>query len=151
MILKDDLIGIQTPILKKIAKEISKYDYKGYIKLNSNKTYEEKTIQALIIGYLKDFDETIYYLENFIHHIDNWATCDLICSNLKVFKYNKEKGYKFIKKIIGSNNEWKIRIGLVLLLNYYIEEEYIDKIAFTAYDSVKWKLRGKKFVIVWNF
>ena len=26
--------------------------------------------------------------------------------------------------------------------------EYIDKIAFTAYDSVKWKLRGKKFVIV---
>lgn len=26
--------------------------------------------------------------------------------------------------------------------------EYIDKIAFTAYDAVKWKLRGKKFVIV---
>ena len=27
-------------------------------------------------------------------------------------------------------------------------EEYIDKIAFTAFDAVKWKLRGKKFVIV---
>lgn len=26
--------------------------------------------------------------------------------------------------------------------------EYIDKIAFTAYDAVKWKLRGKKFIIV---
>lgn len=26
--------------------------------------------------------------------------------------------------------------------------EYIDKIAFTAYDAVKWKLRGKKYVIV---
>lgn len=26
--------------------------------------------------------------------------------------------------------------------------DYIEKIAFTAYDSVKWKLRGKKFVIV---
>ena len=26
--------------------------------------------------------------------------------------------------------------------------EYIDKIAITAYDSVKWKIRGKKFVIV---
>ena len=26
--------------------------------------------------------------------------------------------------------------------------EYIDKIAFTAYDSIKWKLRGKKYVIV---
>lgn len=26
--------------------------------------------------------------------------------------------------------------------------EYIDKISFTAYDSVKWKLRGKKYVIV---
>ena len=26
--------------------------------------------------------------------------------------------------------------------------EYIDKIAFTAFDAVKWKLRGKKFVIV---
>ena len=27
-------------------------------------------------------------------------------------------------------------------------EEYLDKIAFTAYDCVKWKLRGKKYVIV---
>lgn len=27
-------------------------------------------------------------------------------------------------------------------------KEYIDKIAFTAYDAVKWKLRGKKYVIV---
>lgn len=26
--------------------------------------------------------------------------------------------------------------------------EYIDKIAFTAFEAVKWKLRGKKFVIV---
>lgn len=26
--------------------------------------------------------------------------------------------------------------------------EFIDKIAFTAYDAVKWKLRGKKYVIV---
>ena len=26
--------------------------------------------------------------------------------------------------------------------------EYIDKIAFTAYDAVKWKLRAKKYVIV---
>lgn len=26
--------------------------------------------------------------------------------------------------------------------------EYIDKISFTAYDSVKWKLRAKKYVIV---
>ena len=26
--------------------------------------------------------------------------------------------------------------------------EYIEKIAFTAYDAVKWKLRGKKYVIV---
>ena len=27
-------------------------------------------------------------------------------------------------------------------------KEYIDKIAFTAYDAIKWKLRGKKYVIV---
>lgn len=146
--LKNNLIGVRTPQLKKIAKEISKYDYKGFIYTTSNKTYEEKTIHGLTIGYLKDYEETIYYLDRFLKHIDNWATCDLMCANLKIFKRNKEKGYNYITKLIDSNDGWKIRVGLVLLLNYYIEDEYIEKI-FNITDNISCEQYYVKMAIAW--
>ena len=49
-----NIIGIRIPILKKIAKEISKSNYKDYIKYNSHNTYEEDMIYGLILGYIKE-------------------------------------------------------------------------------------------------
>lgn len=40
LILDDKLIGIRIPILKKISKEISKTDYKSFIKYNKHELYE---------------------------------------------------------------------------------------------------------------
>lgn len=148
LILKNNLIGIRTPILKKIAKEISKYDYKNFIKFSTNNTYEEITIKALLIGYLKDYNETIYELDNILTDIDNWATCDLMCSNLKIFAKNKDKGFKYIKSLIKGNEEWKIRVGLVLLLNYYIDDEYIDKI-FILVNNINCEQYYVKMAISW--
>lgn len=124
-----DLIGIRTPQLHKIAKEISKGDYLSFFKSNTLKTYEEKTIYGLIIGYLKlDFIEISKLLDKFIPNIDNWATCDLVCSNLKIFKNNQSLGFEYIKKIIANPSLWSKRFGIVLLLDYYVNEKYIDEV-----------------------
>lgn len=121
------LIGIRTPKLKVLAKELSK-NYKYFIENNAHKTYEETTIHGLMLGYLKmDFKELLIELDKFIPYIDNWATCDLTVSNLKQFKNNLEEGFKYIKKCIKSKNIWKQRIGVVLLNSYYVNDKYIDK------------------------
>ncbi len=132
-----DLIGIRTPILKNIAKEISKGNYDCFIKLNKHKYYEDNTINGALIGYIRlPFKDILNYIDNFIPYINNWATCDLMCSNLKIFKNNLDEGFIYINKLVGSDNPWSIRVGLVLLLCYYMDDIYYSDI-FNIVDNIK--------------
>ena len=129
LILDSNLIGVRTPILKKIAKDISKGDYLNFILNNKHELYEEKLVHGLVIGYLNiDFNEVINLLNNFVIYIDNWAVCDLAAANLKIFSKNLDIGFKIIEKYINNSNTWINRFGYVLLLDYYICDNYIDKI-----------------------
>ena len=124
-----NLIGIRTPKLKEIAKEISKGEWKGFLEYSQNAYYEEEIIKGLVLGFIKiDYVTRKEYIENFITEIDNWATCDIVVSNLKFLKKEKDIYYNFIKECVSSNDNWRIRFGLVTLLGYYIEEKYIDEI-----------------------
>lgn len=134
LVLDDNLIGIRTPVLKKIAKEISKSDYISFISNNKHNFYEEKIIHGLVLGYLNiDFNYLLKLLDEFIIYIDNWAICDLTASNLKAFKKNLDVGFIKIKEYLKNDNSWINRFGYVLLLDYYINDSYIDKI----YDMCK--------------
>ena len=113
---------------QEIAKEIVKGNYLEFIKLSHDDLYEEKIIHGLIIGYIKeDFKVIINLLDTYIPCIDNWAVNDTVCANLKIFKNNQE-GYRYIKKLLKSKEPFTIRFALVLLLDFYVNEEYIDKI-----------------------
>ena len=123
------LIGIRTPILKDIAKNIAKNDYKKVFSYLKHDLYEENIIHGLIIGYLKaPFKDIINELDMFLPYNTNWAINDVTCANLKVFKKYQEEGYNYILKLINSKKDWNIRFGLVLLLDHYINDKYIDNI-----------------------
>lgn len=129
-LLNDDikLIGVRTPILKRIAKEISKENYLSFIKQNKHEYYEEIVVHGLVIGYLKlPFEEILKLLDEFLLFNCNWATNDLTVSNLKIFKTNKKLGFNYILKLLKGKSFDK-RFGIVLLLNYYIDDDYIHKI-----------------------
>src|SRR5574344_2046086 len=80
------LIGIRTPNLKQIAKQIAKGNYKSFISKLKYTYYEERTIHGLILGYLNvEFDDLKPLIEEFLKINNNWATNDLTCSNLKIF------------------------------------------------------------------
>ena len=124
---KNYLIGVRTPLLKKIAKEISLGDYNAFIKYNNHQTYEEILIHGLIIGYIKvDFEKIQTMILEFIPYIDNWALCDLMCSNLHIWSNNTKIGIKFVKLLLKSKNQWYKRVGIVLLIDYYVNDDYID-------------------------
>lgn len=122
------LIGVRTPILKRIAKEISKENYLSFIKQNKHEYYEEIVVHGLVIGYLKlPFEEILKLLDEFLLFNCNWATNDLTVSNLKIFKTNKKQGFNYILKLLKRKSFDK-RFGIVLLLTYYIDDDYIHKI-----------------------
>ncbi len=126
---KVTMIGVRTPILVSLAKEITKGDYTSFLALNTHQTYEEKLLHGLVIGQLKgDFEESRKLFLEFLPYIDNWAICDLTVSHLSIWKKHLQDGWKTVKKLVHSKNPWEERVGYVLLLTYYIKEEYIDEI-----------------------
>lgn len=126
-----NLIGIKTPILRNIAKDISKGNYIEFLNLNQHKYYEENIIHGFIISNLKlPINEIINHINNYLQFIDNWATCDLFCSSLKIISKNKDVFLKYINKLIIKDNEWTRRFCFVILLDYYIESPYLEKIFY---------------------
>lgn len=120
-------IGIRIPILRKLAKEVALNDYLDYIN-SKHKYFEEYIIHGLVIGNIKiPFNDKLDMIDKFLPHIHDWATNDIVCSNLKDFKKNQEVGFNYINKLLKGNN-WSIRFALILLLDYYINDEYIDKV-----------------------
>lgn len=129
----ENILGVRLPLLRKIAKSLSKEeDYYNYLNNGDTKYYEEIMIEGLIIGYLKTDNENRFnYIRNFIPKIDNWAICDSFCNNLKFTKKNINEVWNFILPYTSSENEFDIRFAIVMMLNFYIIENYIDDVLNT--------------------
>lgn len=143
---KYEMIGIRVPLQRQIAKEISKGNAQSFIKVCQNKYYEEVNIKGLVIAYLKDQGEN--YLDEFIKEIDNWAICDGFCSSLKIVLKNQDQYFLKIKEYLQSDEPYPIRVGLVLLLNYYVEEKYLYQI-FALIKKIKHQDYYVKMAIAW--
>lgn len=124
--------GVKTPILKEISKDILKNDYELFLKEAKDNSYEEVLLQGLVISGCKDIDFILKNIDNYFNKIDNWALCDLVCSNLKRLKENDIKN--LVDKYIKDTNYWKVRVGFVLLNDYLINKYNLSYI-FNIIDS----------------
>lgn len=132
---KYKILGIRLPILRKIAKQISKTNYQDFLKLTKSKYYEEIMIEGLVISHIKD--EVIFdkHFHKFITKIDNWGICDSFCNSLSIVTNNPTKYFNLCKELSLSKEEYISRVGLIIILNYFIKEEYLTDI-FNILDSI---------------
>lgn len=126
----DNILGVRLLHLRKIAKKIAKKDWRKYLKNANDTHFEEVMLQGMVIGYVNDsnIEEILVYIKNFIPKINNWSVCDSFSSGLKITNKNKEIVWEFLKKYLSSEEEYEVRFAVVMLLNYYIDEEYIRKV-----------------------
>ena len=146
----DNIIGVRVPILRNYAKELSrKYDIEELLSQIDSEYYEEIILQGMLIGLSnEEFSKTKKNIENFVPKIDNWAICDVFCSGLKIVKKNKEEMFSFIQKYLKSDKEFEIRFAVVIILDYYIEKEYLKKI-FEIFDSITCNKYYVQMAIAW--
>lgn len=124
----NDIIGVRLPQLRELAKKIAKDNPIEFLDKYNLGCYEERMIYGLVIGYMKaDFDTRLKYLDKFVPMIDNWAVCDCTCSTLKFTEKNLEDMWEYLKKYINSKNEFEVRFAVIMLMDYYIRDEYVDK------------------------
>ena len=130
----DGIIGVKVPILRNYAKELYKNNDLKDIKIG-NIYYEELVIQGMIIGFqtnikTKEELESIIFkqIREYVPKINSWAVCDTFCAGLKVTKKFKPEMLKLIKQYLKSEAEFEVRFAVVMLLDFYITEEYIDQV-----------------------
>lgn len=148
----DNIIGVRIPVLRSYAKKLSKQEnIKEYIFFNKTEYYEEVMLQGMLIGLTKNSDikETLTMLKNFIPKIDNWAVCDICCAGLKIVNKNKDVFWNFIQKYLKSQKEFELRFAIVMMLDYFIDEKYIDRV-LTVLDDIKHDAYYVKMAVAWT-
>ena len=127
---KYEILGIYSKIIKEIAKENK--NNKEFLK-EEHHYLEEYMVHALILGYLKDFDELLDELSSFVYKIDNWALCDTLCASLKITNKHMDEMLEFIKKY--NKDGYLKRFFIVMLKCYYVNDLYLDYI-FNELDKI---------------
>lgn len=132
----DDIIGVRIPDLRKIAKQIAKENPREYLEKIPKEYYEEKMLQGFVIGYMKaSLEEKLRYLDKFVPTIDNWAICDCCTSTYKFTNQYQKEVWEYLKKYLNSNKEFELRFAIIMLMDYYLTEEYIDEV-LKIYDNI---------------
>lgn len=146
---RENILGVRLPLLQKMASDIAKGDWQGYLAKAEDNTFEEVMLQGLVIGKLKgNIEEILVLVEQFIPKIDCWSICDSFCSGLKITRSHKERVWEFIQPYLESNQEYEVRFGVVMLINYFISSEYAP-FAFQHFDRIKLDEYYVKMAVAW--
>lgn len=143
-----EIIGINIPTLRKIAKDICKSNYKDFINVSKSGIFEIKMLRALVISSINDPLEFRQYFDIFLPEIDNWAICDTFINTSKVIKKDKSYFFRKSRDLICENSEYSNRVGFVIILNYFVEDDYIDSI-LTLIDNFKSEYYYANMALSW--
>ncbi|MBR1852241.1 MAG: DNA alkylation repair protein [Lachnospiraceae bacterium] len=148
----DRIIGIRTPKLRKLAKNLwrqaggstkdgstdhnnneddNKAPTEQFMNVLPHFYYEENNLHGLFIEQIKDFDVCIAALDRFLPYVDNWATCDMMAP--KVLGKDKEKLLCAIRRWITAEPVYEVRFAIGMLMRHFLDEdfktEYADMVA----------------------
>lgn len=120
---KEKIIGVRTPALKKLAKEIYTGQYKDdFLNCLPHFYYDENALHAFVIMNIDDFDEAMKQVSAFLLFVDNWATCDQLSP--KIFKENPTGLLESINLWLSCNALYTRRFAVNMLMKYFLDEKF---------------------------
>ena len=132
---KKSIIGVRVPTMRKIAKEFvdSAKDAKGAAKTMPkdvanfldklpHKYFEENQVHLFAVERIKDFDECLRRIEQFLPYIDNWAVCD--GKSPKALLKDEAQFLERIQAWLKSDHPYTVRFGVNMLMNYFLDERF---------------------------
>jgi len=84
---------------------------------------------GFLISFIKlPIDEKLELIKSFVIKIDNWSVCDSFCASLRFKDIDKNQVFVFLQPYLESKDEYVARFGVVMLLDHFIIEGYIDRV-----------------------
>ena len=119
----DVMIGVRTPELRKLAKELGKRDdIEEFLKDLPHKYFDEDQLHAFILSGMKDYDECMGEVCRFLPYVDNWATCDQMSP--KVFKKHRQALAIQADRWLDSEEVYTVRFGIGMLMEHFLDEDF---------------------------
>ena len=100
----DYFIGVRTPELRKLAKQVGRRD----------------DVDSFLAE--KDYTVCLESVDRFLPYIDNWATCDQMSP--KVFRKHREELLEPIRRWVESGETYTIRFGIGMLMEHFLDEDF---------------------------
>ena len=117
------VIGVRTPELRKLAKELSKRDdIDAFLETLPHDHFDENQLHAFILSGMKDFTKCMTGVCGFLPFIDNWATCDQLSP--KVFGKNKAELLAYINEWLQSDETYTIRFAAGMLMEHFLDDDF---------------------------
>lgn len=131
----EKIIGVRTPVIKKLAKEYWKNpDIDIFLKDLPHKYYDENNLHGFIIAECKDYEKSIEYINDFLPYVDNWATCDLL--KPKAFTKNRYKLKKDIDLWLNSDEVYTKRFAMGMVMCHFLDSDF-EKSYFSRIADIK--------------
>ena len=123
-------LGVRLPLLRDLSKEILRGNWRTFLEeARQSQLYEIVMLRGLVIAAAPcEFAERLELLAGFVPSIQNWAVCDCVCSSVKSAKKHLPETFAFLQPYLQSRAEFELRFGVVMLMDYFIQEDYIDQV-----------------------
>ncbi len=117
------VIGVRTPALRALAKELSGTDAaEAFLAELPHRYYEENNLHGLLLCRIRGFDACLAAVERFLPHVDNWATCDSLSPT--AFARTPEALSEPIRRWLGSSHVYTQRFAIGCLMRWFLDERF---------------------------
>lgn len=140
------IIGVRSSVVKKYAKELlKKYQYDVLMtEFPDHQYYEIDLLKGFFIAYAKmSNDDRINEIEKFSTKITNWAICDTMVCATRFKPDSYDDIFNLCQKLTSEEEEFVVRVGLVLLLKYFSNSDKLAEIG-----SILEKLSYEKYYVL---
>lgn len=143
------MIGVRTPALRKMAKQMAKREEIGaFLEALPHTYFDENQLHAFIIAERKDFAQCMEELTRFLPFVDNWATCDQLSP--KIFNKYRQELLPYIKEWMTSDQTYVVRFAVGMLMEHFLDADFD-----LAYPEMVSKIRSEEYyinmMVAWYF
>lgn len=117
------MIGVRTPQLRKLAKQIVKReDVDVFLNALPHQYFDENQLHAFVVSEIKEFKRCMDEVCRFLPFVDNWATCDQMSP--KIFKKDKAELLAQVKRWIASDQTYTVRFAVGMLMEHFLDNDF---------------------------
>ena len=122
---REAFIGVRSPDYKKIIRELAELptsETESFLTDLPHKYHEENCLQIALINKIKNYEECLTALENFLPYVNSWAVSDGL--NPPSLKKNRLQLLPKLEQWIKSEAPYIKRVGMLLLMKYFLDDDF---------------------------